>query len=108
MKQLRIVTVCSVLCLSSMITGCKEFYKHAGAHVRTGSVFSPIEISDPTSSINIRALYSMDGIDFYAAKNCYVKMWYTNYYTNTYLGIIETIGRQSSEVEIDPTEYLAE
>ena len=89
-------------------TGCKSFYENAGAHVRTGSVTAPIEISEPTSSVNVRALYAMDGIDFYAAKNCRVKMWYTNDYTNTYFGVVETRGRQSSEVEIEPTEDSTE
>ena len=83
--------------------GCRSFYENAGAHVRTGSITAPIEVSEPTSSINVRALYAMDGIDFYAAKNCNVKMWYTNDYTNTYFGIVETQGRQSSRVEIEPT-----
>ena len=66
---------CAVFCLASLVLGCKAFYENAGAHVRTGSITAPIEISEPTSSINVRALYAMDGIDFYAAKNCRVKMW---------------------------------
>ena len=48
----------------------------------------------------------MDGIDFYAAKNCRVKMWYTNEYTNSYFGIVDTSGRQSSEVDIKPMENM--
>ena len=93
-----------IWCCCVMCAGCHAFYENAGAHVRTGSITAPIEVSEPTSSINVRALYAMDGIDFYAAKNCNVKMWYTNDYTNTYFGIVETRGRQSSRVEIEPTE----
>lgn len=102
--------ICMLFVLACILAccGCKAFYENAGAYVRTGSVTAPIEISEPTSSVNVRALYAMDGIDFYAAKNCRVKMWYTNDYTNTYFGVVETRGRQSSEVEIEPTEDLAE
>lgn len=106
MRRILIMTSCTAFILSSIVSGCKAFYDNAGAHVRTGSLSAPIEISEPTSSINIRALYAMDGIDFYAAKNCRVKMWYTNEYTNSYFGIIETRGRQSSEVDIKPTESM--
>lgn len=93
--------LCLAVCLCA--TGCKSFYENAGVHVRTGSVMAPIELSEPTSSVNVRALYTMDGIDMYAAKNCVVKMSYTNVYTNTYLGIVNTHGKQSSHVEIEPT-----
>ena len=103
-----VVIMLFVLACVFACTGCKSFYENAGAHVRTGSVTAPIEISEPTSSVNVRALYAMDGIDFYAAKNCRVKMWYTNDYTNTYFGVVETRGRQSSEVEIEPTEDSTE
>ena len=89
---------------TSLLGGCRSFYDNAGVHVRTGSLTAPIEVSEPTSSINIRALYTMDGIDLYAAKDCQVRMVYTNDYTNSYFGIVETRGTQSSEVRVKPTE----
>ena len=108
MRRIQIMTACTAFVISSMVAGCKAFYENAGAHVRTGSLSAPIEISEPTSSINIRALYAMDGIDFYAAKNCRVKMWYTNDYTNSYFGVVETSGRQSSKVDIEPKDKMNE
>ena len=108
MRRIQIMTACTAFVISSIFSGCKAFYENAGAHVRTGSLSAPIEISEPTSSINIRALYAMDGIDFYAAKNCRVKMWYTNDYTNSYFGVVETSGRQSSKVDIEPKDKMNE
>lgn len=93
---------------AAILAGCASFYEHAGAKVRMGSVLAPIEISEPTSSVKARALYSLDGIDFYAAKNCVASMSYTNAYTNSYFGVIETTGVQSGEISIQPTEADAE
>ena len=92
----------------ALLAGCASFYENAGAQVRMGSVLAPIEISEPTSSVKARALYSLDGIDFYAAKNCVASMSYTNAYTNSYFGVIETTGVQSGEISIQPTEASAD
>ena len=91
-----------IAAILSIITGCKAFYENAGMNVRLGSVTAPIELSEPTSSINLRALYSMDGIDFYAAKNCTVHMDYRNSYTNTYFCIVDRIGTQEGHIIVDP------
>jgi len=92
----------------SLLCGCKAFYENAGASVRMGSVTAPIEFSEPTSEVKVRALYAMDGIDFYAAKNCVAKMKYKNTYTNSYIGLVETKGVQEGEIEIEPTEESSE
>lgn len=89
---------------AAILAGCASIYDNAGAKVRMGSVLAPIEISEPTSSVKARALYSLDGIDFYAAKGCIASMSYTNAYTNSYFGVIETTGVQSGEISIQPTE----
>ena len=94
----------AVIAFAALIAGCASIYDNAGAKVRMGSVLAPIEISEPTSSVKARALYSLDGIDFYAAKNCIASMSYTNAYTNSYFGVIETTGVQSGEISIQPTE----
>lgn len=103
MKVCKIIVVLFAL---SALAGCKAFYENAGVHVRTGSLTAPVEVTDPTDSINVKVLYAMDGIDMYAAKNCKVKMTYTNAYTNTYLGFIERRGVQTSDVKIEPTEEV--
>jgi len=102
----------SVLCLLSSVllaavigcalSGCRAFYENAGSRTVVGSVTSPIEVSEPTSSCNIRALYSMDGADVYTAKDSLVKIVYRNSYTNNYFAIVKTQGNQDLEVEIEP------
>ena len=76
MNRLQTVTACAVFCLASLVLGCKTYYENAGIRVRTGSVKAPIEVSEPTSSTNIRLLFFLDGVDLYAAKGSSVEMRY--------------------------------
>lgn len=84
--------------------GCKAFYENAGMHVRMGSLTAPVEVSEPTESINVRALYTMDGIDMYAAKGCVATMAYTNVYSNSFaFGLVNWAGVQTGTAQIEPT-----
>lgn len=76
MNRLQIVTACAVFCLASLVLGCKTYYENAGMRVRAGSVKAPIEVSEPTSSTNIRLLFFLDGVDLYATKGSAVEMRY--------------------------------
>ena len=76
MNRLRVVTACAVFCLASLVLGCKTYYENAGIRVRAGSVKAPIEVSEPTSSTNIRLLFFLDGVDLYATKGSSVEMRY--------------------------------
>lgn len=90
---------CIALCFC---TGCKAFYENAGSHTKVGSLTAPIEVSDGSDSITVKALYSMDGADVYTAKDSLVKITYSNSYTNNYFAIVKTSGKQDLAVEIEP------
>lgn len=90
---------CFALCA---MCGCKAFYENAGSHTRVGSLTAPVEVSEPSDSITVRALYSMDGADVYTAKDSLVKITYRNAYTNDYFAIVKTQGVQDLQVEIEP------
>lgn len=85
-----------------LLSGCKAFYENAGSRTKVGSVTTPVEVSDCTDSITVKALYSMDGADVYTAKDSLVKIRYRNSYTNDYFAIVKTRGVQDLEVEIEP------
>lgn len=92
----------AILAIGAVCGGCKAFYENAGSHTRVGSLTAPVEVSEPSDSITVRALYSMDGADVYTAKDSLVKIRYRNAYTNDYFAIVKTRGVQDLEVEIEP------
>ena len=100
MRRLRIVTACAVFCLVSLVLGCKTYYENAGLRIRTGSVKAPIEVSEPTSSTNIRLLFFLDGIDLYATKGSAVEM---RYYTANGGSWLTSAMTQSVYVAVSPT-----
>lgn len=91
-----------IVALALVCGGCKAFYENAGSHTVVGSLTAPVEVTEPTSSCTVRALYSMDGADVYTAKDSLVKIRYANEYTNNYFYIVKTQGKQDLEVEIEP------
>lgn len=100
MDRLQTVTACAVFCLASLALGCKTYYENAGIRVRTGSVKAPIEVSEPTSSTNIRLLFFLDGVDLYAAKGSSVEM---RYYTANGGSWLTSAMTQSVYVVVSPT-----
>ena len=99
MNRLQIVTACAVFCLASLALGCKTYYENAGLRVRTGSVKAPIEVSEPTSSTNIRLLFFLDGVDLYATKGSAVEM---SYYTASGGNWLTSATTQVVEVVVTP------
>ena len=87
------------IAFAAMLAGCASFYENAGMHVRTGSVTAPIELSDPTSSLNCRFLFFLTGIDLYTAKGCKVVMNYEQIDSGSWLMGAST---QKCEVVITP------
>ena len=79
--------------------GCKTYYENAGVRVRVGSVKAPIEVSEPTSSTNIRLLFFLDGVDLYATKGSAVEMSYYTAASGTWLTSATT---QAVEVVVTP------
>ena len=99
MNRLQIVTACAVFCLASLVLGCKTYYENAGMRVRAGSVTAPIEVSEPTSSTNIRLLFFLNGVDLYAAKGSAVEM---RYYAANGGSWLTSATTQSVEVVVTP------
>lgn len=97
MKRLHIVTCCVTLAIA--IVGCKTYYENAGMRVRAGSVTAPIEVSEPTSSTNIRLLFFLDGVDLYATKGSEVEM---RYYTANSGSWLTSATTQAVEVAVTP------
>ena len=88
-----------VLVLVLACCGCKTYYENAGLRVRTGSVKAPIEVSEPTSSTNIRLLFFLDGVDLYATKGSAVEM---RYYTANGGSWLTGATTQAVEVVVTP------
>ena len=88
------VMACVFACI-----GCKTYYENAGMRVRAGSVKAPIELSEPTSSTNIRLLFFLDGVDLYATKGSAVEM---SYYTANGGNWLTTATTQAVEVVVTP------
>ena len=81
------------------LAGCKTYYENVGVRVRAGEITAPIEVSEPTSSANVRFLFFLNGVDLYAAKGCEVKMNYCAVSAGTWLTSATT---QSVEVVVTP------
>ena len=99
MNRLQIVTACAIFGLTLLVVGCKTYYENAGLRVRTGSVKAPIEVSEPTSSTNIRLLFFLDGVDLYATKGSAVEM---RYYTANGGSWLTSAATQAVEVVVTP------
>lgn len=93
------VMACVFACI-----GCKTYYENAGMRVRAGSVKAPIELSEPTSSTNIRLLFFLDGVDLYATKGSAVEM---SYYTANGGSWLTSAMTQSVYVAVSPTNGAA-
>jgi len=92
----------TVIGMAFYVSGCKAFYENAGSHTKVGSLTAPVEVSDGSDSITVKALYSMDGADVYTAKDSLVKITYKNSYSNNYFAVVKTSGKQELEVDIEP------
>lgn len=98
MKRLQIVTVCAALSLAAIV-GCKTYYENAGMRVRAGEITAPVELSEPTSSTNIRFLFFLNGLDVYARRECNVRIKYTSVKSGNWLTSATT---QAVEVAVTP------
>lgn len=87
-----------ILCIT-LCGGCKTYYENAGVRVRAGEVTAPIELSEPTSSTNVRFLFFLNGVDIYATKGSAVSMKYCSVKGGTWLTSATT---QAVEVVVTP------
>lgn len=97
--------VCIAAFAAIALVGCRN----TGTYAVVGELDAPVDISDGSDTLNIRALFSLTGAKVWSARDTRVKMTYTNCYTNCYLfGMVEKRGRQDFGVEVDPTVDEAE
>lgn len=80
-----LLTAIALIVMSLYFCGCASYYENVGVRVRAGEIDAPIEVSEPTSSANIRFLFSLDGVDVYATKGCEVEMHYAATSSGTWL-----------------------
>ena len=86
------------------LSGCAAYYENVGVRVRAGEITAPIEVSEPTSSANVRFLFFLDGVDLYAAKGSDVSMTYNAVSSGTWLTSATT---QSVSVVVRPATLRA-
>ena len=100
-----ILTMAMLFLVSLLFCGCRN----TGTYAVVGELDAPVDISDGSDTINVRALFSLTGAKVWSAKNSRVEMTYTNCYTNAYLfGMVEKRGKQDFGVKVDPTVDEAE
>ena len=99
------LAVCIAAFAALALVGCRN----TGTYAVVGELDAPVDISDGSDTLNIRALFSLTGAKVWSARDTRVKMTYTNCYTNAYLfGMVEKRGRQDFGVEVNPTVDEAE
>lgn len=95
----KVALACIALAIA-VAAGCKTYYENAGLRVRAGSVTAPIELSEPTSSTNLRLLFFLNGVDLYVAKGYGVQLEYAASDGGTWLTSAST---QTVWVTVSPT-----
>lgn len=91
--------LCAVLA-SAVLAGCMSEY--TGSRTIVGEHMSLPELSDGSDSVSLRIYESVNGAKVWTAKDCNVKIAYTNAYTNTYFGIIQRQDSMMLSVRIEP------
>ena len=91
-----------VLILAAAIAFLTGGCRNAGTYAVVGDLNAPVDISDGSDTVNVRALFSLTGAKVWSARDSKVAMTYTNVYTNAYFGIVDTQGSQGFRVEVEP------
>ena len=97
-----------VLILAAAIAFLTGGCRNTGTYAVVGDVASPVDISDGSDTVKVRALFALTGAKVWCARDSKVKMTYTNVYTNSYIGIVDTQGVQNFKVETEPLEVSGE
>lgn len=87
---------------AALLAGCSSEY--AGSRTVVGEQSALPELSDSSDSVSLRVYESVKGAKVWTAKDCNVTIAYTNAYTNTYFGIVESRDYMTLNVEIEPCE----
>ena len=100
-----ILTMAMLFLVSLLLCGCKI----EGTSVDVGEISAPLDISDGSETVDVRALFSLTGARARSEKNAHIKMTYTNNYTNVYVfGMFEKSGTQGFGVDVNPPEDAEE
>lgn len=89
-----------MLAMMAIISGCVTEY--TGSRTVVGEQTALPEISDASDSLAVRVYESVKGAKVWTAKDCRVTINYSNAYTNTYFGIVETQDAMRLDVTIEP------
>ena len=87
---------------AALLAGCSSEY--TGSRTVVGEQTALPELSDSSDSVSLRVYESVKGAKVWTAKDCNVTIAYTNAYTNTYFGIVESRDYMTLNVEIEPCE----
>ena len=94
----RSIAIALLVAVAIALAGCRN----TGTYAVVGDVVSPVDISDGSDTVKVRALFALTGAKVWCARDSKVKMTYTNVYTNSYIGIVDTQGVQNFKVETEP------
>ena len=87
---------------AALLAGCASEY--TGSRTVVGEQISLPELSDSSDSVSVRIYESVKGAKVWTAKDCNVHIAYTNAYTNTYFGVLESRDYMTLSVKIEPCE----
>lgn len=85
---------------TALLAGCAS--KNTGSRTIVGSHISLPELSDSSDSVSLRIYDAVEGAKVWTAKDCNVQIAYTNDYTKTYFGVLESRGHMTLGVKIEP------
>lgn len=85
-----------------LLAGCTSEY--TGSRTVVGEQTALPELSDSSDSVSVRVYESVKGAKVWTAKDCNVTIVYTNAYTNSYFGVIESRDYMTLNVKIEPCE----
>ena len=85
---------------TAFLAGCASEY--TGSRTVVGEQTALPELSDSSDSVSLRVYESVKGAKVWTAKDCNVHIAYTNAYTNTYFGILESRDYMTLSVKIEP------
>lgn len=88
--------------LALLAAGCVSEY--TGSSTIVGEQLVLPEVSDSSDNVSLRVYENIKGARVWTAKDSSVSIAYTNSYTNTYFGIVDTKDTMILNVTITPCE----
>ena len=92
----------AIVALVACAAGCVN--PNTGTSTIVGEQVALPQITDSGDNVSIRVYESIKGARVWTAKNSEVTVEYSNAYTNTYFGIVETADSMRLKVKVAPCE----